>query len=121
MNETLIDILLIVLPTTILLISWFAIRLKKYPKRTFVLIWLANIVILSTIGILTYKNGVNDNSHLASAIIYPSTVFLNGPLLISSVKEKVNIFWLFLFSAVLAPISFAIIFIILLFSEQIYI
>jgi hypothetical protein len=121
MNETLIDILLIALPTTILLISWLILRIKNNQKRIFVLILLANIIVLATIGILTHKNGVNDNSRLASAILHPSTILLNGPLLISSLKENVNIFWLFLFSVILAPFSYVITMIILLFTGQIYI
>jgi hypothetical protein len=121
MNEELADIFMLTIPTAILIIAWLTIRIKSYPKSMFSLILVANIFFGAAYGLITYKETGADGSRLSFAIIYPSTIYLNGPLLISTLKEKVNKFWLFLFAIILAPFSVAITLIILLFSGQIYI
>ncbi|MBU1418356.1 MAG: hypothetical protein KKI15_07705 [Proteobacteria bacterium] len=121
MNDTTSDILLLVTPTAVLLLFWIIIRIKNSPKWSFSLVWLVNVLVMATIGLITHKEGVTESSRLASIVMFPSTVFLNGPLLISCLKKKVNKFWLFLFTIILAPLSFAVVAIIMLFTGNIYI
>ena len=81
------DILLVIVPASVLFTAWLLLRRRIHARLLLTVTWCAVFFVLGLIGWLTWEQ-THECTRLASALLVTSSVWFVGPFLVLTVRTR---------------------------------